>query len=150
MNHKLLMLDDEVQARQRRRAKRFWVRPWLSADRRLQFGHYDQLLAPHHVFGILFLKQSEMLVPCQLLNNLSNHVFVFFYLFKIDAFNHIMLQFSWVFRALPDTHHGIQLFEKENAVWILVSATFLLLNRVSKYTGASSVWRRYTRVLCRS
>ena len=44
MNHRLLMLDDEVQARQRRRAKRFWVRPWLSADRRLQFGHYDQLL----------------------------------------------------------------------------------------------------------
>ena len=38
------MLDDEVQARQRRRAKRFWVRPWLSADIRLQFGHYDQLL----------------------------------------------------------------------------------------------------------
>ena len=44
MNHKLLMLDDEVQARQRGRAKRFWVRPWLSADRRLQFGHCDQLL----------------------------------------------------------------------------------------------------------
>ena len=44
MNHILLMLDDEVQARQRRRAKRFRVQPWLSADRRLQFGHYDQLL----------------------------------------------------------------------------------------------------------
>ena len=44
---------------------------------------------------------------------------------KIDAFNHIMLQFSWVFGALPDTHHGIQLFEQENAVWTLVSATFL-------------------------
>ena len=44
MNHRLLMLDDEVQARQRRMAKRFWVRPWLSADRRLQFGHCDQLL----------------------------------------------------------------------------------------------------------
>ena len=28
--------------RRRRRAKRFWVGPWLSADRRLQFGHYDQ------------------------------------------------------------------------------------------------------------
>ena len=24
-------------------SKRFWVRSWLSADRRLQFGHYDQL-----------------------------------------------------------------------------------------------------------
>ena len=44
MNHRLLMLNDEVQARQRRRAKRFWVRPWLSADSRLQFGYYDQLL----------------------------------------------------------------------------------------------------------
>ena len=29
----------------RRRAKRFWVRPWLSADRRLQFGHYNQLMS---------------------------------------------------------------------------------------------------------
>ena len=44
MDQRLLMLEDEVQARQRRRAKQFWVRPWLSADRRLQFGHYDQLL----------------------------------------------------------------------------------------------------------
>ena len=40
MNHRLFMLNDEVQARQ----SQFWVRPWLSADRRLQFGHYDQLL----------------------------------------------------------------------------------------------------------
>ena len=44
MNHRLFMLDDEVQARQRRKAKRFCVRPWLSADRRLQFLHYGQLL----------------------------------------------------------------------------------------------------------
>ena len=42
MNHRLIRL--EIQARRRRRAKRFWVRPWLSADRRLQFGHYDQLM----------------------------------------------------------------------------------------------------------
>ena len=40
MNHKLSILGDEVQ--ERRRVKMFWVRPWLSADRRLQFGHYDQ------------------------------------------------------------------------------------------------------------
>ena len=39
MNHRLFMLDDEVQA-----VKRFWVRPCLSADRRIEFGHYDQLL----------------------------------------------------------------------------------------------------------
>ena len=44
MNQILLMLDDEVQARQRRRAKLFWAPPWLSADRKLQFGHYEQLL----------------------------------------------------------------------------------------------------------
>ena len=43
MNHRLNMLDDEVPARQRQRAERFWVCPWLSADRLLQFGHYDQL-----------------------------------------------------------------------------------------------------------
>ena len=38
MNQRLARLDEENQPR-RRRAKRFWVRPWLSADRRLQFGH---------------------------------------------------------------------------------------------------------------
>ena len=32
MNHRFLMMNDEVQARQRRKAKRFWVRHWLSAD----------------------------------------------------------------------------------------------------------------------
>ena len=44
MNHRLIMLDDEVRAIRRQRAKRFWVRPFLSADRGLQFGHYDQLV----------------------------------------------------------------------------------------------------------
>ena len=34
----------EVQARRSRRAKRSWVRQWLSTDRRLQYGHYDQLI----------------------------------------------------------------------------------------------------------
>ena len=38
------MLDDEVQARRRRKAKTFWVRQWVSADRRLHFGHYDHLI----------------------------------------------------------------------------------------------------------
>ena len=32
--------------RRRNRSNRScWVRPWLSAERRLQFGHYDRLLA---------------------------------------------------------------------------------------------------------
>ena len=44
MNHRRIMLDDKVQARRRRRVKRFGIRPWLAADRRLQFGHYDQLI----------------------------------------------------------------------------------------------------------
>ena len=30
--------------RRRRRAKNFWVDLWLSAGRRLQFGHYDQII----------------------------------------------------------------------------------------------------------
>ena len=38
MNQRLARLDEENQPR-RRRAKKFWGRPWLSADRRLQFGH---------------------------------------------------------------------------------------------------------------
>ena len=36
------MLDDEVRARRRRKAKRLLVYPWLSADMQLQLGHYDQ------------------------------------------------------------------------------------------------------------
>jgi hypothetical protein len=40
--------EDEIMARaavrRRRRPKRFWVRSWLTANRRLQFGHYDQLM----------------------------------------------------------------------------------------------------------
>ena len=31
--------------RRNRRIRSCWVRPWLSAERRLQFGHYDRLLA---------------------------------------------------------------------------------------------------------
>lgn len=33
-----------IRRRRRRRHRRYWVRPWLSADRRLQFGQYDTLL----------------------------------------------------------------------------------------------------------
>ena len=42
MNHRLTRLDDEIQARRRR--KMFWVHPWLHAAGGLQFGHYDQLM----------------------------------------------------------------------------------------------------------
>ena len=44
MNRRVIRLDDEIQTRRRRRAERFWVRPWFSKDRRFQFGHYDQLM----------------------------------------------------------------------------------------------------------
>ncbi|CAG2193587.1 unnamed protein product [Mytilus edulis] len=27
-----------------RRRRSFWIRPWLATDRRLEFGHYDQLI----------------------------------------------------------------------------------------------------------
>ena len=41
--------EDEIMAmaarRRRRRPKRFWVRSWLIHERRLQFGHYDRLMA---------------------------------------------------------------------------------------------------------
>ena len=35
----------------------------------------DNFHVLHPVYGILFLKQSEMLAPYQLLNNLLNHAF---------------------------------------------------------------------------
>ena len=44
LNHRLMMLDDEVQARRRGRAKSLLVHPRLSPDRWLQFRHYDQLI----------------------------------------------------------------------------------------------------------
>ena len=31
--------------RRNRRSRSCWVRPWLLAERRLQYGHYDRLLA---------------------------------------------------------------------------------------------------------
>jgi len=31
--------------RRQRRPKAFWVRPWLQAERRLLYGHYDRLIA---------------------------------------------------------------------------------------------------------
>ena len=34
----------EAQARWSRRAKRFWVHPWLPTERRLQCGRFDQLI----------------------------------------------------------------------------------------------------------
>ena len=52
----MLIQQQLAQAQQRRRRQRaMWVRPWLAADRRLQFGQYDQLmtelrLEDHHSF----------------------------------------------------------------------------------------------------
>ena len=51
-NHHALLHDQVVQIilrrrqrrRRRRRPRRFWVRPWLAADRRLLYGHFDKLM----------------------------------------------------------------------------------------------------------
>jgi len=37
-------LETPRRPRRERRRRRLWVRPWLSSDRRIQFGHYDKLL----------------------------------------------------------------------------------------------------------
>ena len=38
--------EEEVRRRRRRRRpRRWWVRPWLSAEKRLTHGHYDRLMA---------------------------------------------------------------------------------------------------------
>ncbi|XP_013386500.1 putative nuclease HARBI1 [Lingula anatina] len=47
--HALLMNQTAIalikrRRRRRRRPRRYWVRPWLSVPRRLQFGNYNQLL----------------------------------------------------------------------------------------------------------
>lgn len=51
IGHQQALLDVQLNVllmRRRRRAarrdRRFWVRPWLSVDRRLQFGSFDQLM----------------------------------------------------------------------------------------------------------
>jgi hypothetical protein len=41
----MLIQQQLAHARMRRRTRRaMWVRPWLTAERRLQFGQYDQLM----------------------------------------------------------------------------------------------------------
>ena len=39
-----LDVQGPVVRRRRRRPRRWWVRPWLDVDRRLQFGHYNRLM----------------------------------------------------------------------------------------------------------
>ncbi|KAH3854492.1 hypothetical protein DPMN_097035 [Dreissena polymorpha] len=41
----LLLVRRRRRGRNRRQSRSCWVRPWLSAERRLQFGHYDRLMA---------------------------------------------------------------------------------------------------------
>lgn len=38
-------MENSIRRRGRRRERRYWVRPWLNAERRLQFGHYDRLVS---------------------------------------------------------------------------------------------------------
>ena len=75
MNHTLILLDDEV----RRRAKMSaWVRPLLSADRGLQFGHYDQLIrAPRMENSSSFRLVPEQRAPAsaRIVELASDHSF---------------------------------------------------------------------------
>ena len=54
MNHKLIIMHDEVQARWKRRVKRFWVHPWLSTALLLRSCHfcYDSLTTISNRSGI--------------------------------------------------------------------------------------------------
>jgi len=38
-----LLLVRRRRKKRQRRPKAFWVRPWLQAERRLRYGHYDRL-----------------------------------------------------------------------------------------------------------
>ena len=95
----------------------------------------------HLVYGILFLKQSEMLASYQLLNNLLN------YAFKVYRSLTYILN-KRVIGASPCMHLWIQLIGHENAVWTLVSATYLLSIRVSNYAVTSTVQERHSFMFC--
>ncbi|KAH3858732.1 hypothetical protein DPMN_101359 [Dreissena polymorpha] len=41
----LLLVRRRRRRRKRKQARSYWVRPQLSAEKRLQFGHYDRLMA---------------------------------------------------------------------------------------------------------
>ena len=59
----------------------------------------DQIHALHPVYGILFLKQSEMLAPYQLLTNLLNYAFKVYRSLSY-ILNIILLQISLEYLAL--------------------------------------------------
>ena len=46
--------------RHRRQQRSCWVRPWLSAERRLQFGHYDRLMEDQQSFFNFLRMPPEM------------------------------------------------------------------------------------------
>ena len=60
--------------RRNRRARSCLVRPWLSAERRLQYGHYDRLLAELRIEAFFnFMRMSpEMLSARQDLAQFSD------------------------------------------------------------------------------
>ena len=72
------LLDAQAALRRRRRDRRqlrsCWVRPWLSAKRRLKFGHYDRLMAELGMEGqqsfFNFLKMQPQLFD-ELLNTVG-------------------------------------------------------------------------------
>ncbi|KAH3741545.1 hypothetical protein DPMN_048270 [Dreissena polymorpha] len=61
----LLLVRRRRQRRNRRQPRSCWVRPWLSAERRLQFGHYDRLMAELRMEDQqIFLIFLECLLKC--------------------------------------------------------------------------------------
>ena len=60
--------------RRNRRARSCWVRPWLSAERRLQYGHYDRLLAELRIEAFFNFMQipPEMLSARHFLTAISS------------------------------------------------------------------------------
>ncbi|KAH3822096.1 hypothetical protein DPMN_123867 [Dreissena polymorpha] len=42
--HQVLMARGTKRRRRRRAAPSWWVRPWLTPTRRLEYGHYDQVM----------------------------------------------------------------------------------------------------------
>jgi len=60
-----LMIVRRRRRRRRSRQRSCWVRPWLSAERRLQFGHYGRLLAELRLVG----QQSFFNLLCKLLTD---------------------------------------------------------------------------------
>ena len=60
--------------RRNRRNSFYWVRPWLTAERRLQFGHYDRLLAELRMEVQYRHSLNFLRMPSEMFDGLLNRV----------------------------------------------------------------------------